>query len=317
MTILLLFVLFMVGATALVLYLQPKQIMEKVTTHYLYKVDDLESIKSVTLEQSEMKQRFDLLTEKFPTNDGIVESSSWVFQDKLHAVDPNQFGGATVILAAPEAYSLIGDNVENMEQYGFNDSQLTITLHFDNNPENNLIYYLGGASPAGDFVYANLKDSKKVYSVVQQWKLVFSKFLTQRPYLIFLNISLETDAPSDLTEINITRNENTTNIKKENENWITQEKTVNPTLISNLRQPLNNQKVFRKIQRHFGPIKYGLGTKERTTIEFKQGKRSTIINLGAIVMDNQYQYAEIVDDPEENLYLISTSFGKKFLELIR
>ena len=311
MTILLLFVLFMAGATALVLYLQPKQVMETVTTHFLYKVSDFEAIKSVTLEQSEMKQKFNLLTEKFPTNDGLIESSSWVFQDKLHAVDPNQFGGATVILAAPEAYSLIGEDVENMEQYGFNDSKLTITLHFDNNPENDLTFYLGGASPAGDVVYANLKDSRKVFSVVQEWKAVFSKFLTQRPYLTFLNLPLDT-----LTEINITTNENKTNLKKENENWTTQEQTVNPTLISNLQQPLNNEKVFRKIQRHFGPIKYGLGSKEKTTIEFKQGKRSTIINLGIIVMDNKYQYAEIVDDPEENLYLISVSFGKNFLELI-
>ena len=73
----------MVGTTSLVLYLQPKQVMEKVTTHFLYKVSDLEGIKSVTLEQSEMKEKFVLLTEKFPTNDGIVESSSWVFQDKI------------------------------------------------------------------------------------------------------------------------------------------------------------------------------------------------------------------------------------------
>ena len=80
---------------------------------------------------------------------------------------------------------------------------------------------------------------------------------------------------------------------------------------------MNSQKTFRKIQRHFGPIKYGLGSKEKTTIEFKRGKRITTINLGDIVMDNKYQYAEIVDDPEENLYLISTSFGKNFLELLR
>ena len=311
MTILLLFVLFMVGATGLVLYLQPKQVMEKTTTHFLYKINDLEAIKSITLEQSEMKQKFNLLTEKFPTNDGLIESSSWVFQDNLHAVDPNQFGGASVLLAEPEAYSLIGEDIENMEQYGFDDSKLTITLHFDNNPENDLTFYLGGASPAGDFVYANLKDSRKVFSIVQEWKSVFSKFLTQRPYLTFLNLSLDT-----LTEINITTNENKTNLKKENGNWTTQGQTVNPTLISNLKQPLNNEKVFRKIQRHFGPIKYGLGTKEKTTIEFKQGKRSAIINLGAIVMDNKYQYIEIVDDPEENLYLISVSFGKNFLELI-
>ena len=312
MTILLLFVLFMVGATALVLYLQPKIVMETVTTHFLYKVSEIEAIRGVTLEQSGDKEKFDLLTEEFPTNDGIVESSSWVFQDKLHAVDPNQFGGATVILAEPEAYSLIGENVENMEQYGFNDSQLAVTLHFDNQSENDLTFYLGGESPAKDFVYANLKGSKKVFSVVKQWKEVFGKFLSQRPYLIFLNIPLDS-----LTEINITRNGNTTNVKKENENWITQEKTINPTLFSILQQPLNSQKTFRKIQRHFGPIKYGLGSKEKTTIEFKRGKRITTINLGDIVMDNKYQYAEIVDDPEENLYLISTSFGKNFLELLR
>ena len=76
------------------------------------------------------------------------------------------------------------------EQYGFNDSQLAVTLHFDNQSENDLTFYLGGESPAKDFVYANLKGSKKVFSVVKQWKEVFGKFLSQRPYLIFLNLPL-------------------------------------------------------------------------------------------------------------------------------
>lgn len=122
----------------------------------------------------------------------LDQSMSWIKHDDKYfyfdmpngsKVDMQRWGGGIpLLLSGPGAARRIAENIPDsyLNQYGFTDPNLKITLLINDNSVYNVL--VGDATPAGSAYYIKLAEIADVYTVDSSWYDEITRLVTDPPY---------------------------------------------------------------------------------------------------------------------------------------
>jgi len=315
LAIILIFALIVAAGAVLVTRSQIRPAVEpQEPKEYLYRLDPF-GITSVSVKQGNRAQTFELGPDE-----------TWIFADESAAVSPERWGGVVGILSEPSARRRVMDVIDDPASYGLDTPSTSITTGLSDGQK--LTIHLGDATPTGDDVYAQLEGFDILYMVPSEWTSVFSRFITDPPYLwLYLNpVDEQHHQFIDSSQIQVLSviHEGVSKkyLRQDDGTWVFDDaaKTpVDPAKWNEATAQLGGVIANRRPQRLFGPLKYGLGSQTTTTVElsFDRAEKFMIhIRLGAITDDGNYQYAENFGDERERLMVIDKSYGEQLSRLV-
>ena len=315
LAIILVFALVVAAGAVLVIQSQIKPPVEPADPkEYLYRLDPF-AITNVSVKQGNTAQSFTM---------GADET--WVFADGNAAVSPERWGGIVTILAEPSARRRVMDVIDDPALYGLDSPSTSITTGLSDGQE--LTIHLGNPTPTRDDVYAQLEGHEILYMVPSLWTSVFSRFINDPPYLwLYINPidnkSHEFIDPSHILVLSVTHDGVSKKyLRQADGTWAFDDEAktpVDPAKWDKATAQLGGVIARRRVQRVFGPLKYGLGSQTTTSVElsFDNAEKFMIhIGLGAITDDGNHQYAENVGDERERLMVIDKSYGEELSSLV-
>ena len=218
------------------------------------------------------------------------------------------------------------DVIDDPALYGLDSPSTSITTGLSDGQE--LTIHLGNPTPTGDDVYAQLEGYDILYMVPSVWTSVFSRFINDPPYLwLYLNPvdgkTYQFVNPSQIQVLSVIHEGVSKKYLRQNDGtWVFDDdaKTpVDPVKWDKATALLGGVIAQRRLQKLFGPLKYGFGSQTTTSVElsFDKAEKFMIqITLGAITDDGNNQYAENFRDERERLMVIDKSYGEQLSSLV-
>lgn len=261
-----------------------------------------------------------------------VEDSIWYF-DELQGIpaDSYRWGGIIDLLAGPQLYRTISENIDNKFNYGLENPQTEISLYLKNGDIR--ILYIGNETPDKENNYAYLEGVEKLVMLDATWKGVIARLVQDPPYPKWM---YKFNPEEALEIVVMNKSEIHKAYSKSDGVWNECELPITTTpcegnietdgnMISNFLSDFSNIEILKAVKLNLmfyeDYQEYGLGL-EAPYIDIKTLSKdefgtnliyNTSISIGALSEDNSGYYA--VAKETKDVILIEKLWAEKILSI--